>query len=165
MRIFKPLTIGPLSLGAMLLAAPLAFAQTPPQTATGARPGNDIGTHSSMPLSSKASNIDSADTHSTIAPTSPEPSVAPGAGVSPLLSTAKTSIVKGKTGTADEALEQAETQILQRSVAQTQTDYASNDPVVAQIEQARQALGHHDKAGATQIINQILASGAPELNE
>lgn len=160
MRIFKPFT-----LGAMLLAAPLAFAQTPPQTATGARPGNDIGTHSSLPLSSKASNINSADTHSTIAPTSPEPNVPPGSGVSVLLTTAKQDMAAGKTGTADEALEQAETQILQRSVPQTQTDYASNDPVVAQIEQARQALGHHDKAGSTQIIDQILASNAPELNE
>jgi hypothetical protein len=48
-------------------------------------------------------------------------------------------------------------------VPQTQTDYTSNDPVVSQIEQARQALGNNDRSGATQQINQILASGAPEL--
>jgi hypothetical protein len=37
--------------------------------------------------------------------------------------------------------------------------------VVLQIDQARQALGNNDTAGATQLINQILASGAPELND
>ena len=60
---------------------------------------------------------------------------------------------------------QAETQILQRAVPQIPADYTSTDPVVLQIDQARQALGNNDTAGATQRINQILASGAPELND
>jgi hypothetical protein len=152
----------PVIFGAMLLAAPLAMAQT--QTTDGARPGNDIGTRSSMPLSPYASNITSADTRSTIAPTPPEPSVGPDAQVSALLTSANQAIASGQTGTADEALEQAETQILQRSVPQTQTDYASNDPVVNEIEQARQALGNNDTTGASQQISQILASSAPELS-
>jgi len=154
-------TLKPIIFSAMLLAAPLAVAQT--QT-DGARPGNDIGTRSSLPLSSAASNITSADTRSTIAPTSPEPSVGADAQVSALLISARQSIASGQTGTADEALEQAETQILQRSVPQTQVDYTSANPVVAQIEQARQALGNHDRTSASQLISQILASGAPELN-
>jgi len=163
----------PLILSALLLAAPAALAQTGPLTSSGplpgqgpngALPGNDIGTRSSLPLSPKASNITPADTTSTIAPTPPEPSVGPDAAVSALLTSANQSIASGQTGTAEEALEQAETQILQRSVPQTQTDYTSTDPVVAQIAQARQALGNNDTAGATQMINQILASGAPELN-
>jgi hypothetical protein len=163
--------LAPISLAAMLLAAPLAFAQSAPQsmaqttTTDGARPGNDIGTRSSLPLSPYASNITSADTRSPIAPTPPEPNVGPDAGVSALLTAASQAIVNGRTGTANEALEQAQTQILQRSVPQTQVDYTSQDPVVAQIEQARQALGNGDKAGATQTISQILASGAPELND
>jgi hypothetical protein len=172
MRSLTPLTLAALLLSAPL-AIPLAMAQTAPQsstatgmqTDTGARPGNDIGTRSSLPLSSQASNITAADTKSTIAPTPPEPAVAPGAGVSALLTAANQSIASGQTGTADEALEQAETQILQRSVPQTATDYTSGDPVVAQIGQARQALGNHDNAAATQTINQILASNAPELND
>jgi hypothetical protein len=168
----------PLSFAALLLSAPLAMAQTAPsatagapsaamapQTDTGARPGNDIGTRSSLPLSNQASNITAADTKSAIAPTPPEPNVGPDAGVSALLTAANQSIAKGQTGTADEALEQAETQILQRSVPQTQTDYTTQDPVVAQIGQARTALGNHDNAAATQTINQILASNAPELND
>ena len=164
MRILKPVTLAAQLLAAMLLAAPLALAQTD-QSNDGARPGNDIGTRSSLPLSPKASNITAADTSSTIAPTPPEPPVGPDAGVSALLTSASQSIASGQTGTANEALEQAETQILQRSVPQTQVDYSSNDPVVAQIEQARQALGNHDNNGATQIINQLLSSGAPELND
>jgi hypothetical protein len=112
-----------------------------------------------------ASNITPADTASTIAPTPPEPAVGPDAGVSALLAAANQSIANGQTGTGEEALEQAETQILQRSVPQIQANYTSTDPVVVQIDQARQALGNNDTAGATQIVNQILASGAPELND
>ena len=169
----------PIIFSAMLLAAPSALAQSAPyaspqsapyssqsapQTTDGARPGNDIGTRSSLPLSSAASNISSSDTRSTIAPTSPEPGVGADAQVSALLISARQSIAGGQTGTADEALEQAETQILQRSVSGTQVDYTSADPVVAQIEQARQALGHNDRTGASQQISQILAGGAPELS-
>jgi hypothetical protein len=154
----------PLTLAAALLAVPVAMAQTGPQTPDGARPGNDIGTRSSLPLSPNASNITSADTTSTIAPTPPEPSVGADAGVSALLTSANQSIASGRTGQANEALEQAETQILQRSVPQTQTDFSSADPVVTQINQARQALGNRDNAAATQLINQILSSNAPELS-
>ena len=165
-------SLTPLTLAALLLSAPLALAQSAsqmpadngPQTATGARPGNDIGTRSSLPLSPVASNINAADTRSTIAPTPPEPTVGADAQVSALLTSANQSIAAGQTGTANEALEQAETQLLQRSVPQTQTDFTSVDPVVAQIGQARQALGNHDNAGATQIINQILSSNSPELS-
>lgn len=168
-----PMRIPIFTLAALLFAAPAALAQNAPQTGmqnapdngTGARPGNDIGTRSSLPLSSAASNITPADTSSPIAPTPPEPSVGPDAGVSALLSNASQALASHQTGMAEEALEQAETQILQRAVPQTQTDYASQDPVVAQISQARLALGSHDTAGATQIINQILASGAPELSD
>jgi hypothetical protein len=155
-------------LSASLAAAPLslAYAQMAPQTTTtGALPGNDIGTRSSLPRSPYASNITSSDTKSTVAPTPPEPSVGPDATVQQLLMASNQAIGAGQTGTADEALEQAETQILTRTVPQTQTDYASSDPVVAQIEQARMALGSNDAAQASQVINQVLASNAPELTE
>jgi hypothetical protein len=154
-------------LSAALAAAPLsiAYAQMAPQTTTttGALPGNDIGTRSSLPRSPYVSNITSGDTKSTIAPTPPEPSVGPDASVQQLLMASNQAIGAGQTGTADEALEQAETQILTRTVPQTQTDYASADPVVAQIEQARAALGSNDNAQASQVITQVLASNAPEL--
>jgi hypothetical protein len=161
------IAISALTLAAAFAASPLAArAQTAPATtATGARPGNDIGTRDSLPLSPYASNITPGDTKSTIAPTPPEPNVGPDATVAQLLTAAEQSLATGQTGTADEALEQAETQLLTRSVLATQADAVSQDPVVTQISQARQALGSGNKAGTMQIINQILASNAPELVE
>ena len=41
--------------------------------ATGARPGNDIGTGSSLPMSNRSSNISPGDTTSVIAPNLPSP--------------------------------------------------------------------------------------------
>ena len=160
--IAKTLVFSTVLLGAPL--APMSWAQAQTQSSvTGALPGNDIGTRSSLPRSPYASNITPNDTTSTIAPTPPEPAVAPGADVQALLNAAGQSLAAGQTGTADEALEQAETQILTRSVPQTQASYASQDPVVGQIEQARTALGSNDRNGALQIINEILASNVPEL--
>jgi hypothetical protein len=141
----------------------LAHAQT--STSDGARPGNDIGTHSSMPLSNNVSNVTPGDTESTIAPTSPEPVVPPDATVQQLLLVGSQYIASGKTGTADEALEQAETKILTRAVPQMAAGVPSQDPVVAQIETARGVLGSGNNAGAVQLLNQILASNAPELGD
>ncbi|MEJ0045996.1 MAG: hypothetical protein WDN04_07635 [Rhodospirillales bacterium] len=56
----------------LLIAAP-AFAQAPPATETGARPGNEIGTGMSLPRSDKAGNINSATTSSELAPNLPAP--------------------------------------------------------------------------------------------
>jgi hypothetical protein len=157
---YRTLLVSAVLLGAPLAPMTLAQAQT---SVTGALPGNDIGTRSSLPRSPNASNITPNDTTSTIAPTPPEPAVGPDANVQALLTAAGQSLAAGQTGTADEALEQAETQILTRSVPQSPADYVSQDPVVNQIEQARTALGSNDRSGALQMINQILASNAPEL--
>jgi hypothetical protein len=72
-------------------------------------------------------------------------------------------ISSGRTGTGGSALEKAETQLLQRSVPQTQADHTDNDPLVARIDQARIALGQGDSAGSVRIINQILSGEAPGL--
>ena len=158
--IYKSFLFSTFLLVTPLASSHLAHAQT---SVTGALPGNDIGTRSSLPRSPNASNITPNDTTSTIAPTPPEPAVGPVSNVQELLSAAAQSLAGGQTGTADEALEQAETKILTRAVPQTQTDYASQDPMVSQIQQARTALGSNDRSGALQIINQMLASNEPEL--
>lgn len=154
-----------LAVSALLLGAQLAQAQTADNGSTDIRPGHTPGVGESLPVSPSVSNIMPGDTNSTIAPTPPPPSAGPGASVQQLLTSGNQALAAGQTGTADAALENAETNILTRSVPQTQTDYSSENPVVAQIEQARTAIGHHDNAGATQIINQILASNAPELQD
>ena len=102
---FKIMAVSALSLAAAFGAAPLAAqAQTTPTTtATGARPGNDIGTRESLPLSPYASNITAGDSKSTIAPTAPEPNVGPNANVAQLLMAAKQSLAAGQTGTTDES--------------------------------------------------------------
>jgi hypothetical protein len=152
-------------MSALAFAAQLSIAnaQSAPQTPSGARPGNDIGTRSSLPLSPNASNITASDTHSTIAPTSPGPNVGPNPNVRQLLIAGRLALANNQTGTSQEALEQAETLILDRSVLQSQGAQSSQDPVVTQITQARLELGQGNKTGALQIIDQTLGSGAPEL--
>lgn len=150
--------------GGMLLAAPLAMAQTAPPSPDGALPGNSIGTRSSLPRSPNASNINSGDAASTIAPTPPAPDVPPGSPASAYLMSASQSLAANQTGTADEALEDAETTILQRAVPAAMANMPSSDPVVAQIEQARQEIGDNNDQAANATIQQILTSNAPELS-
>jgi hypothetical protein len=163
-------------------ATPQDTGQTPPYAApgypqaapsgngmtdNGTRPGHEIGVGESLPSSTHASNINSADTNpaSTIAPSLPEPNVGPDANVGELLTAANQALAANQTGAAEEAMERAETLILTRSVPQSEGDQASMNPVANQVEQARQALGAHDTAGAQQIITQVLNSNAPALAE
>ncbi len=152
-------------LSVSLLACSVQFAVAQTTDSTGARPGNDIGTRNSLPLSSQASNISGGDTKSTIAPTPPLPNVGPNADVRQLLTAARQGLTSNQTGMAQEAMEQAESRILDRAVVATEGAQPSADPVVTQIEQARQALGNGDKAGSGKILDQILAGGAPELSD
>jgi hypothetical protein len=126
-------------------------------TDNGARPGHEIGVGESLP---RSPNTNPA---STIAPSLPAPNAGPDANVQELLTAANQALVTHQTGAAEEAMEQAETRILTRAVPQSMANQASMNPVVNQIEQARQMLGAHDIAGAEQIINQILGSNAPAL--
>jgi hypothetical protein len=145
-----------------LLAAP-AFAQTsvplnqqgvPPgaNPATGARPGNEIGTGMSMPMGTHASNIDQADTRSPIAPNLPTPAVGTNANAVDYLRAAQSSLQGGRTGEAQQSLEMAQTRLLDRSVAMGQTNNPSDNPAVTQISQALKSLAAHDSAGAMQAI-------------
>ncbi len=152
-------------LAAALAAGQFGLAQAQTDSATGARPGNDIGTRESLPLSPYASNITAVDTRSTIAPTPPLPAVGPGATAGELLLASRQALAAGQTGTAQEALERAETRLLDRTVPQTQTNYTSEDPTVTAIDQALAALGNGNRSGAMQMIDQLLASNNPELSE
>lgn len=147
---------------AALAGAP-AFAQTgvpvtpqgvPPgaNPVTGARPGNEVGTGMSMPMSTRASNIDARDTRSTIAPNLPSPRLAPGAGPVDYLRAAQASLRAGRTGECQQALEMAQTRLLDRSVPMGQTNTPSENPAVTQVTQALRALAAHDSAKAMQLI-------------
>jgi hypothetical protein len=143
----------PVALLFAFLALPVA-AQVLPDT--GARPGNEIGTGSSLPLSDKASNILPGDTRSTIAPNLPSPPVGEGAPVRAYLQAARSALLGGRTGEAQQALEMAETRALDRSVPLFQTGVPSRNPLVAQIGDALRALGAGDRGRAVQIIEAII---------
>jgi hypothetical protein len=123
---------------------------------TGARPGNQIGTGMSMPMGTGSSNIDQQDTRSEIAPNLPSPNVGPNASPVDYLRAAQGALAAGRTGEAQEALEQAQTRLLDRSVPYGQTNNPSANPAVAQITQALQALAAGDRAQCMQLIQAVI---------
>jgi hypothetical protein len=125
---------------------------------TGARPGNVIGTGSSLPLGTTASNIDQRDTHSSIAPNLPSPVVGPNANSVDYLRAAQAALRAGRTGEAQQSLEMAQTRLLDRSVPQAQTDNPSDNPAVTQIRQALRALAAGDRAQTMQLIDSAIPS-------
>jgi hypothetical protein len=152
----------------LALAAPAAAqmpAPVPPgvNPVTGARPGNVPGSGQSLPLGNNASNITPGDTNSPIAPRLPSPPGGQNASTTQYLSDARSALDAGRTGEAQEALERAETDVLQRSVPIGQGNVPSQQPVVQTITRALDALGRHDLAGARQLtetaMSQVSAGG------
>ncbi len=102
------------------------------------------GTGQSGPASARASNIDSGDAHSEIAPHLPQPAGGENAGPWNYLRDAERALDHHETGRAQQALEMAETRLLDRSTPVNEANQPDQGPVVAQVSQARQALGHGD---------------------
>lgn len=123
---------------------------------TGARPGNPIGTGSSEPYGTRASNISPYDTRSTIAPNLPSPPLGPNASPRDYLVAARNSLAAGRTGEAQQSLEMAQTRLLDTSVPLGQTTTPIQSPAIEAISRALQALGAHDRAGAMQSIDQAI---------
>lgn len=139
-------------------AIPMTPQGTPPgaDPATGARPGNEIGTGMSMPMGSKASNIAPVDTRSQVAPNLPAPPLGDNASPAAYLHAAQSALTAGWTGETQQALEMAQTRLLDRSVPQFQTNNPSDDPAVRQISQALQALAVGDRIRTLQLIQQAI---------
>jgi hypothetical protein len=128
----------------------------PPGTAqdTGARPGNVIGTGMSMPLSNRASNIDTQDQYyGRVAPNLPSPPLGDNAPPVDYLRAAQASLAAGRTGEAQQSLEMAQTRLLDRSVPYGQVNTPDGNPAVGQISQALQALAAGDRARCMQLID------------
>lgn len=119
---------------------------------TGARPGNVIGTGMSLPMGSNASNINPTNTPSEIAPNLPSPDVGEGASAQAYLIAARNALAAGRSGEAQQALEMAETRLLDRSTPLFQTNTPSANPVVSQISQALQALAAGDRPMCMTLI-------------
>ncbi len=142
-------------------ASTAAPGRVPPgaDSATGARPGNDIGTGMSLPLSDHAGNITPQDTASPIAARLPEPPVGDNAAIHDYLLSARNALAAGRSGEAQEALERAETRALDRSVPLFQTSTPSRDPVVERIRLVLQTLGNGDRLEAMRLLEQAIAAG------
>ncbi len=139
----------------LLLATPSAWAQLGPNP-TGARPGNVIGTGQSLPLSDKASNATAGDTASVIAPRLPTPASGDDSGPVAFLHDADRAITLGRTGEAQEALERAESRLLDRSVVRTRANAPDEQPLVKTVGNARRALAAGDRRAAQDLIQQAL---------
>jgi hypothetical protein len=124
---------------------------------TGARPGNEIGTGQSLPLSSQASNIDGATTRSPIAPRLPTPTAGDDATIRQYLMNARDALAAGRTGEGQEALERAETRMLDRSVAPEQVRDTIHGPGIEDVSAARRALAGGNVQAALQVIDAALA--------
>lgn len=157
----RPMLTSVVALSVLLAAPALAPARAqgvPSATGPvpGARPGNEVGTGMSMPLGNRASNIDPNDTRSAIAPNLPSPPLGPDASATDYLRAAEYSLRAGRTGEAQQALEMAQTRLLDRSVPQGQTEDPSASPAVTQIDQALHALAAGQRGQAMQLIDAAL---------
>lgn len=150
---FVPLAM----LGALAVARiSTAGAQTMP-TAPDALQGG------SQPASDQASNTGADQPASTIAPSLPAPDVGLNATAQDYLHAARTALATGRTGEAQQALETAQTRLLDRSVPLFQTDTPSIDPAVGKIAAAIKTLGAGDRFRAMQLIDEALAlAGEPK---
>jgi hypothetical protein len=148
---------------AFTLLAGAAFAQRPPgiNPVTGARPGNEIGTGSSLPLSDKPGNITPSDTGSLIAGRLPEPSAGEDATILRYLLSARGALAAGRDGEAQEALERAETRALDRAVPLFQTGTPSGSPMVTRIHNVLLVLGGGDRMEAMRQLEQAIAVAGP----
>lgn len=122
---------------------------------TGARAGHEPGVGDSEPMSSSASNIDRGDTRGQIAPRLPNPNVS-GNNPEAYLAAADRALSRRQTGAAQEALERAETRMLDRSVPQGQGNMPDQDPRIAQVNSALQALANRNYSAARQNIQQAM---------
>ncbi len=122
---------------------------------------HEPGTGQSGPASARASNIDSGDSHSAIAPHLPSPRGGENAGYVNYLRDADRALRMHHTGEAQQALEMAETRLLDRSTPAGTANQPDQAAIVQQVSQARQALGHNDLHGAQSAIEMALHS-APQ---
>jgi hypothetical protein len=109
------------------------------------------------PLDLRASNIAPADTRSAVAPALSIPAVALSAPPLSFLEAARRALAGARMGEAQEALERAETRLLD-GTSQPVLAAPSMVPALASTRAARQALAVHDRAGAAREIDAAIAA-------
>ncbi|MGI4939741.1 MAG: hypothetical protein ACRYHQ_04100 [Janthinobacterium lividum] len=106
--------------------------------------------------SSPASNIEPSDTRSVVAPALPVPPVPSVSTPRQFLQAAWEALLRGRSGEAQEALERAETRVLDRSVIASMTTAPDTDRIVLDIAVARRALAAHQSPVALRAIDDAL---------
>jgi hypothetical protein len=92
----------------------------------------------------------------------PSPGVAEPGRPSDYLRAAQSALVAGRNGEAQEALEMAQTRMLDRSVSQGQTNNPSDNPTVGQIAQALQALAARDRANCLRMVQAAIETATAQ---
>ena len=106
--------------------------------------------------SSPASNIEPSDTRSVVAPALPVPPVPSGSTPREFLQAAREALLRGRSGEAQEALERAETRVLDRAVVASMETAPDTDRIVLDIAVARRALFAHQPPVALRAIDDAL---------
>lgn len=109
-----------------------------------------------QPMSTRASNINQQDTRSLVAPSLPSANVGPNADATEYLRAAQRALGRNRTGEAQNALENAETYLLNRSVPQGAVNQPDQSPVVQNINSALQSLAAGDRAQTLNLIQQTI---------
>jgi hypothetical protein len=78
------------------------------------------------------------------------------------LHAARTALATGRTGEAQQAMEMAETRLLDRSTPLFQTDNPSRNPLIKEIGDARRALGSGDRAASMKLLDRAIALAAKD---
>ena len=90
------------------------------------------------------------------------PDLPEGSRPSDYLRAAQSALAAGRMGEAREAMEMAQTRMLDRSVPLGQTNDPSGNPTVGQIAEARQALAPRDRATSMQLLQTAIDSATAQ---
>ncbi len=116
------------------------------------------GMRGQVPIGNPASNIELSDTRSVIAPALPVPPVPSGSPPREFLRAAREAVRRGRSRGAQEALERAETRVLDRAVIASMGTAPDTDRIVLDIAVARRALAAHQPSVALHAIDDALRS-------
>jgi hypothetical protein len=141
-----------------LLIAMLAAATA--QVAIGVPRSANLG--AAPPIGSAGITLARDDTRGTVLPPLPLPPGGEEQRASDYLKAAQGALAAGRTAEAQQALEMAQTRILDRSVPLRQTNNPSDNPTVMQISQALQALTARDRATCMQLIQTAIGSASAQ---
>jgi hypothetical protein len=99
---------------------------------------------------------------STVLAPLPSPAISPNDRPSDYLRAAQGALAAGRRGEAQEALEMAQTRMLDRGVPLGQTNNPSDNPTIGQISQALRALAARDQATSMQSIQMAITSATAQ---